>query len=317
MKISSFIMLGFLIALFGCSENASIPESQGRELMRIWENGNIQALNRVITSDAIYEAAQSGDSYKGIDAFGRYVGHVNLFAKDLKIEVLSVNSTDTTAVLEWKMTGIQSRPIQGRVSVATNREFTVKGVTLVEVKNGLICKATDYMDVLGFVIQLGARVELPGGVVIGSKQEKKKNPSNRLVGTWKFISLVGKSSEGGVYHPYGENLFGMLMYDPGGFMSVLLMNPDRPKFASGDMMKGTPDEIKSAFEGFDAYCGTYVLDEEKNTVTHNLQVSKFPNWVGTSQVRFYEISGDKLRITAPPILAGGVQWKFEAVAVRL
>lgn len=141
--------------------------------------------------------------------------------------------------------------------------------------------------------------------------------SNQLVGTWKFISVVGKSSEGEVYHPYGENLFGMLMYDSKGYMSVLLMNPDRPKFASGDMWKGTPEELKAAFEGFDAYCGTYVIDAEASKVTHNLLGSKFPNWVGTAQVRFFKISGDKLHIKAPPIFAGGVEWNIEAVLIRL
>ena len=149
------------------------------------------------------------------------------------------------------------------------------------------------------------------------ESEKAPTQSNQLVGTWKFISLVGKSVEGEVYHQYGENLFGMLMYDSRGYMSVLLMNPDRPKFASGDMMKGTPEELKAAFEGFDAYCGTYSIDEENNTVTHKIHGSKFPNWVGTDQVRYFEISGDTLRITAPPILAGGVQWNFKAVLARL
>ena len=150
-----------------------------------------------------------------------------------------------------------------------------------------------------------------------AEDEKSSCATNQLEGTWKFISLVGKSTKGEVYYPYGENLFGMIMYDTKGYMSVLLMNPDRPRFTSGDMMKGTPDEIRAAFVGFDAYCGTYIIDEEKSKVTHNLQGSKFPNWVGTAQVRFFEISGDTMRLTAPPILAGGVQWNFEAVLVRL
>lgn len=80
-------------------------------------------------------------------------------------------------------------------------------------------------------------------------------PSNQLVGTWKFITLVGRSSEGELYHPYGENLFGILMYDSKGYMSVLLMNPDRPKFVSGDMMKGTPKEIKNNPQVIAAYLG--------------------------------------------------------------
>jgi len=67
------------------------------------------------------------------------------------------------------MRGIQDRPIPGRIEIPSNKEFKVKGVTIIEVKDGRITKATDYMDLLGFMIQLGARVELPGGVVLERK----------------------------------------------------------------------------------------------------------------------------------------------------
>jgi len=153
----------------------------------------------------------------------------------------------------------------------------------------------------------------------GSKNEKDKIISareNQLTGTWKYISLSGKSTQGDVLYPYGEHMFGMLMYDPGGFMSVLLMHPDRPGFASGDMMKGTPEELNAAFEGFDAYCGSYTINDENASVTHHVQGAKFPNWVGTDQIRFYTLSNDTLRITAPPILAYGTEWTLEAVLVR-
>lgn len=39
---------------------------------------------------------------------------------------------------------------------------------------------------------------------------------------------------------------------------------------SGDMMKGTPEELKAAFEGFDAYCGTYDINDAYSSVTHHL-----------------------------------------------
>jgi steroid delta-isomerase-like uncharacterized protein len=152
----------------GCTENSTIPETQGRALIKIWESGKVEDLASVMSTDAVYIAAQQNHSYEGIEEAGRYVGHAKLFASDLKIEVISVTSSKSTAVLEWIMTGTQDRPIPGRVTVATNREFSVRGVTLIEVKDGLISKATDYLDVLGFVIQLGARVEFPGGVVLES-----------------------------------------------------------------------------------------------------------------------------------------------------
>ena len=155
---------------------------------------------------------------------------------------------------------------------------------------------------------------------IESKNPKEQNNNleeDQLTGTWKFISLSGTSNEGDVLYPYGEHIYGMLMYDPGGYMSALLMDPERPGFVSGDMMNGTPDELKEAFEGFDAYCGTYTIDDQNSSVTHQVQGAKFPNWVGTDQVRFFKISNDTLNITAPPILAHGVEWTFEAVLVRL
>ena len=138
-----------------------------------------------------------------------------------------------------------------------------------------------------------------------------------LAGTWKYISLSGRSTKGDFIFPYGKHMFGMLMYDPEGNMSTLLMDPNRPRFSLGDMMNGTPDELETAFEGFDAYCGTYTLDEQNSTITHHVKGAKFPNWVGTDQIRFYEISDDTLRISAPPILAHGTEWIFEAVLVRL
>jgi hypothetical protein len=149
------------------------------------------------------------------------------------------------------------------------------------------------------------------------KDTNSHSEEGHLMGTWQYISLSGRNTAGDVIYPYGEHLYGMLMYDPGGNMSALLMNPDRPRFLSGDMMNGTPDELEAAFEGFDAYCGTYTLDEQNATITHHVKGAKFPNWVGTDQVRFYEISGDTLRISAPPIMAHGDEWIFEAVLVKL
>ncbi len=137
-----------------------------------------------------------------------------------------------------------------------------------------------------------------------------------LIGTWKFESMKVQTSKGEVIYPYGEDLFGMLIYTASGHMSVLLMNPDRPKFASGDILGGTPEEIKAAYEGFDAYCGTYDVDEEKGTITHHVAGSKFPNWVGTEQVRSFELSDNRLLLTAT-LLVKGEQWNCEGILKRM
>jgi hypothetical protein len=137
-----------------------------------------------------------------------------------------------------------------------------------------------------------------------------------IVGTWRFISMEARSPRGEVISPYGENIFGRLIYTAEGLMSVLLMNPDRPRFTSDDPMAGTTDEIESAYRGFDAYCGTYTIDKETKTVTHHIQASKFPNWIGTDQVRSFELRDGRLILKAD-IDTRGETWKFEAALERI
>ena len=66
-------------------------------------------------------------------------------------------------------------------------------------------------------------------------------------------------------------------------------------------MKGTPEEIKTAFEGYIAYYGTYEVDESKGQVTHHVQSALFPNWIGDIQTRNFEFEGKKLRLNTQPI----------------
>lgn len=127
--------------------------------------------------------------------------------------------------------------------------------------------------------------------------------------------MVVKTESGKTVYPYGENLFGILIYTPNGYMSALLMNPDRKRFESDDLKAGTLDEIRQAYEKFDAYCGTYTVDENKGTVTHHVAGAKFPNWVGTDQVRHFELEGNRLQIKAT-IAIEGESWHFEAVLER-
>ena len=108
------------------------------------------------------------------------------------------------------------------------------------------------------------------------------------------------------------------MYDTHGNFAVQIMRPDRLSFASSDMQKSTDDELRSAYMGYLAYYGRYTVDQEENTVTHHVDGSLFPNWVGTSQKRFFSFSGDdQLILTTPPTDFGGepvsgvVAWERE------
>lgn len=149
-----------------------------------------------------------------------------------------------------------------------------------------------------------------------SEKEKPMTQNEQLIGAWKFLSMTAKKPNGEVIHPYGEDLYGMLVYTASGHMSFLGMRRDRPQFASDDPFEGTPEEIQAAFEGFDAYCGTYGVDEKKGTVTHHVEGSRLPGWVGTDQVRHFRFSGSRLILTASFPVKGEI-WDLEAVLERM
>ena len=134
---------------------------------------------------------------------------------------------------------------------------------------------------------------------------KAKTISQRFIGTWELVTSEFRTPDGKVTYPLGEKAVGILMYDSGGRFAAQLMRPDRPKFASGDMRGGTPEETKTAADGYVAYFGTYDVDEKRRTVVHHVEASLFPNWLGKDQVRFFEFSADLLSLKTPPIFSGG------------
>lgn len=134
-----------------------------------------------------------------------------------------------------------------------------------------------------------------------TKKESPRVKNEQLIGTWKLVSCeyIARGPNGEVSYAYGKNPFGRLIYDSDGNMFVFFMDPDRPKFASGNRLGGTPEELKAAFERFHAYCGTYKVDEEKGTVTHHVEGDAVPNFVGMDRVRFFKLSGDQLELISP------------------
>jgi hypothetical protein len=131
----------------------------------------------------------------------------------------------------------------------------------------------------------------------------------RFVGTWKLLSFEG-TTEDGVSRPlYGADPVGMIMYDAAGNMSVQIMKRGRPLFALADWPSGTPQESKTAFDGYLAYFGRYDVNEAEGCVVHHMEGSLFPNWIGGDIKRFYTFSGNRLVLAAPPTNVGGVMMR--------
>jgi hypothetical protein len=107
---------------------------------------------------------------------------------------------------------------------------------------------------------------------------------DEIIGTWKLGSRTIRQANGSEsFAPsYGPNPVGYITYDSVGHMSIQQMRPDRPK--------------KDTTDGYEAYFGTYTVDEQKKTVTHHIEGDLSPERVGKDFQRDLEINGDDLML---------------------
>lgn len=132
--------------------------------------------------------------------------------------------------------------------------------------------------------------------------------TNPIIGTWRLLSQHTRHADGTRITPRGENPVGILMYDEHGNMSVQLMRTE-DYTGSTDMT-----DFNVAMGLFHSYFGTYTLDTEAQTVTHHIIGAAYPDYVGTDQVRHYELKDNRLYLQ---VLATGDDTVREIVWERL
>ncbi len=129
----------------------------------------------------------------------------------------------------------------------------------------------------------------------------------QLLGTWSLVSwtqVIGDVEEPGFL---GRDAVGQIMFAPDGHMCFNAMGRNRVQFGSRDFRGGTPEEKTAAYDSYAGYCGRYEVNEQERSVVFRLELSSYPNYTGTTQKRFVEVTGNCLRVSTPPISAGGRQ----------
>jgi hypothetical protein len=134
----------------------------------------------------------------------------------------------------------------------------------------------------------------------------------QLVGGWSLVSRVTTGADGRVLTDVGLSAkpSGILIYDRAGHVAAQLSRPGRTiamladEWREAQKVIGT-DDTSQTILGYDAYFGTYTVDEKKGIVTHHLESALFPGDIGKSIARRFAISGDTLTITFNTTLRDG------------
>ena len=130
--------------------------------------------------------------------------------------------------------------------------------------------------------------------------------SKTLIGTWELLSRVDRAAAGRqrIEPSLGEDPIAFLYYDRSGHFAAQFMKRDRttspqPTIAAA----GAATNNSRAQGGYDAYFGTYTVDDIHGTVTQRLMGALSPENVGQVLTRSMIVDGDQLTIavetTAP------------------
>jgi lipocalin-like protein len=120
--------------------------------------------------------------------------------------------------------------------------------------------------------------------------------SATLPGTWQLLSRIDIDASGKRRSEpaLGEDPLALLVYDRGGNFAAQFMRRDRSA-AVPDGPAGASNNSR-AQGGYDAYFGTYTIDDANATVTQRLVGALSPENVGAVLTRAMDVQGDTLVI---------------------
>ncbi len=114
---------------------------------------------------------------------------------------------------------------------------------------------------------------------------------DRLAGAWELVNYEIIAADGS--RRPGAYDRGQITYDGSGRMSAQLMNSAN----RAEQTPQTDDARAAAYRRYLGYYGPFVVDEARGIVTHIVDGSSNPSWVGSRQVRYYELSADNQQLT--------------------
>ena len=169
---SAWISVLVVALLSGCAQLSESEEQRLREaeltarsLMAAWESADRALIEDLFWPEATYDDFPNQHTYQGIEEIIGYVDAMHAWADNVYMNVGKVHVTTSGAVIEWVFSAIQARPM-GAVRVGTGQEVVTNGVTVIELEGDRIIRAADYADTTPMMLQVGGRIELPGGEVL-------------------------------------------------------------------------------------------------------------------------------------------------------
>lgn len=129
------------------------------DLISAWNTHDPHQIDALFSSDCVLNDCAIAEPLRGHRGLRRAVLFNFLAFPDVRFEMVSQVCQGDRIALEWRATGTQRGRFMG--IPATGRAVILDGVTLLTVRDGLICHLRRMWDIAGVIRQLGLLPELP------------------------------------------------------------------------------------------------------------------------------------------------------------
>jgi hypothetical protein len=146
------------------------------------------------------------------------------------------------------------------------------------------------------------------GAVGCASTHSKDGAREQIVGAWRLESRTVRKANGEVLLDpvLGTQPIGRLFYDASGIMMLQMMRQGR---AQAIGVPSNPEDAKNPriVLGYDAYFGTFTVNEAEGTITHHVEGSLFPEDLGKDFTRLFKVEGDTFTLSFTSKSSDGVE----------
>jgi steroid delta-isomerase-like uncharacterized protein len=118
-------------------------------------SGNVEGFISLFAENATYEEVASGRIYSNHQEIKMYIKSTLEGIPDSKFELQDMVINDKVLAIEWIWKGTNSVGWPNMGIPPTNRYFEIKGVSIMNVNDGLISSNRDYWDWNSFITKIG------------------------------------------------------------------------------------------------------------------------------------------------------------------
>lgn len=149
MKVSICLTLAIAGVMFLSSSAYAHDEKVITQLFSAWNSRDADKLANVFSDDAVYEDVAAGQINRGKNEVRKWAAGAFADIDNFKIEVVSSSVHDGRGVTEWIWSGTDKGLFK------TGKSFSVRGVSIIEIRKGKVSSYKEYYDFAAVMRQLG------------------------------------------------------------------------------------------------------------------------------------------------------------------